>query len=447
MFPYWVAQSTIDTALQGAAASFASPDPDPTATVDQVLSPYIYVFYASFIVAYFFTPMMRQVAVYYHVIDRPDANRKMHKEPVAYLGGVAVFLGWMAGLAMSQFVQAHRVDVSLPHLHWPLAIVIGATMVVALGLWDDIHKIKPWMKIVVQVIAALALLHGGIGTHCIDPLMAPLVNRWAISHQLNLQLIQYSEWVLSGLLTVVLVVGSCNAANLMDGLDGLCGGVSGIIAIGFVFLAVHMATIGHIGSTNTDGMRIVLGLALLGAVLGFVPFNFNPASIFLGDTGSMFIGYAFAVMMAMMAEERSKWFLAGLVMYALPILDTALAFVRRWVNKRPLFSADRHHIHHQLLTRGFTIRQTVIISYGLTICFVMMGAAIVFLRTRYVVAAYMVIFGSIIVAAFKGGLVHEKQSVSGPRTLSDPQSLSSDAPNELNSELVLEVRTSSQKIQ
>jgi UDP-GlcNAc:undecaprenyl-phosphate GlcNAc-1-phosphate transferase len=400
MLTYWLAQTD----------PFFTPDPIPTSTVDQVLSPYIYVFYAAFLVAYFFTPMMRQVAVYYRVIDQPDLNRKLHKEPVAYLGGVAVFLGWMAGLAMSQFVQAHRVDVTLPHLRWPSAILLGSALIVALGLWDDLRKTNPWLKILVQVLAASALLWGGIGTTSTAPLLAPIVNRLSIHYHLNGPLVHFIQLSTGALMTIILVVGSCNAANLMDGLDGLCGGVSAIIAGGFVFLAVHMATIGHIGTTNTEGMRVVLGLALLGAVLGFVPFNFNPASIFLGDTGSMFIGFAFATMMIMMAEERSKWFLAGVVMYALPILDTALAFVRRWVNKRPIFSADRFHIHHQLMARGLSVKQTVLVSYGLAICFVCLGGAIVFLRTRYVVAAYMVIFGSIIVAAYKGGLVHEKPS-------------------------------------
>jgi UDP-GlcNAc:undecaprenyl-phosphate GlcNAc-1-phosphate transferase len=397
----------------------------PTSTVDDVLSPYVYIFYAAWTLAYFFTPMMRQVALYYRVIDAPDLHRKLHKEPVAYLGGVAVFLGWMVGLAMSQFVQAHRVNQEIPHLRWPVSIVIGAAMIIILGLWDDIKKINPWFKIAVQVLAALTLLYGGVGTHTTGPLLSPVVNRLekvtTLSHR---DLYDYFELVTSGLLTVILVVGCCNAANLMDGLDGLCGGVSAIIAAGFVFLAVHMATFGQTENTNTEGMRIVLALALLGAVLGFVPFNFNPASIFLGDTGSMFIGFSFATLLAMMAEERSKWFLSGIVMFALPILDTALALARRWVNKRPIFSADRHHLHHQLLARGFTIRQTVIISYGLAICFVILGAAIAFMRTRYVVAAYMVIFGSIVVAAYKSGLVHEKTSVTAPKGMQegDPDS-------------------------
>lgn len=414
MFTNCLAQNYVD--------SFFSPDGPQTSTVDQVLSPYIYIFYVAFLVSYFFTPMMRQVAVYYRVIDQPDTFRKLHKEPVAYLGGVAVFLGWMAGLATSQFVQAHRVDSTIPHLHWPLAIVLGSTLIVALGLWDDLRKIRPWMKITVQVIAALILLQGGIGTQCTAPLLAPIVNRLAMHYILNGHVVDFIEVVTGGLLTVVLVVGSCNAANLMDGLDGLCGGVSAIIAAGFVFLAVHMATLGGADTTNIDGMRIVLGLALLGALLGFVPFNFNPASIFLGDTGSMFIGFAFATMMTMMAEQKSKWFLAAAVIYALPILDTALAFVRRWVNGRPIFSADRHHVHHQLMARGFTIRQTVLISYGLAICFLALGGSIVFLRTRYVVAAYMVIFGSIFVAAYKGGLVHEKSKVAAPKGIQQANS-------------------------
>ena len=424
---------------QSSYVPLVAPDPLPTSTVDQVLSPYIYIFYAAFLLAYFFTPMMRQVALYYHVIDQPDANRKMHKEPVAYLGGVAVFLGWLGGLAASQFVQAHRVDLNVPHLRWPAAIVIGATMIVILGLWDDIRKTPPWMKIVVQVIAALALLSGGVGTHCTAPLLTPIVLRLQKVTTLDMQLLHYFVLGTSSLMTIAAVVGCCNATNLMDGLDGLCGGVTAIIAGGFVFLAVHMATLGHIGSTNTEGMRVVLGLALLGAVLGFVPFNFNPASIFLGDTGSMFIGFSFATLLVMMAEEQPKWFLAGIVMFALPVLDTTLAFVRRWVNKRPVFSADRHHIHHQLLVRGFTVRQTVVISYGMAIGFTLLGAAIVFMRTRYVVAAYMVVFGSIIVAAYKMGLVHEKSKVTTAKGIEQPDAMT--ATQFDNSGSVMEVQT------
>ncbi len=395
-------------------------------SADQALAPYVYSFYVAFLIAYCFTPVMRKVALYYDIIDRPDLQRKLHREPVAYLGGFAVFLAWIGGIAITQYLQPHRIEPDLPHIKWPTSILTAALMIVLLGLYDDIRKAKPAVKIIVQVLAAAALLHARIGTHSTQPLLTPVVVRLSRITHWDLAVYVWFVRITSYTLTVGLVVGCCNATNLMDGLDGLCGGVTAIIAAGFVFLAVHMATVGDLGITNTEGMRIVLGLALLGAVLGFIPYNFNPASIFLGDTGSMFIGFSCATLITMMAEVRPKWFLAAMVMFALPVLDTALAFARRWVNGRPLFSADRHHIHHQLVARGFTVRQTVVISYILTLGFVLLGATMVFMRTRYVVAIYLVVFGSVFVAAYKMGMVHEVDVVSRRKAIGDPDSLSSD---------------------
>jgi UDP-GlcNAc:undecaprenyl-phosphate GlcNAc-1-phosphate transferase len=233
------------------------------------------------------------------------------------------------------------------------------------------------------------------------------------------------ETVLSILLVIGMVVGCCNATNLMDGLDGLCGGVTAVMAAGFLFLAVHLATFGDDPlPTNLNAVRIVLALALLGAVLGFVPYNFNPASIFMGDAGSMFLGYACATMilLLMQTQDGFKWLLAALVMFSLPVLDTALAFARRWVNDRPLFSADRHHFHHQLVARGFTVRKTVLISYALAIGFVVLGGFVAYMRLRYAVAFYMVIFGSIIVAAYKMGMVHERRATLETEAESVPES-------------------------
>jgi UDP-GlcNAc:undecaprenyl-phosphate GlcNAc-1-phosphate transferase len=391
----------------------------PTSTADDVLSPYIYVFYAAFLVSFIFTPIMRQVALYYGIIDQPDSIRKLHTSAVAYLGGVAVFLGWLAGLAISQFSSVHREGTPLVHLLLPVPIVLAAFTIVILGLWDDIQKAKPWAKIAIQVLAGLALLKGNVGTRSADLLLSPVLVR--ITHYFGWNPAWYPQfaWLASCILTILVVVGCCNATNLMDGLDGLCGGVTAVIAGGFVFLAVNMATYGTPATINADGTRVVLGLALLGGTLGFVPYNFNPASIFLGDTGSMFIGFACATLIVTMAEQNPKWFLAAMVMFALPILDTSLAFARRWVNKRPLFAADRHHFHHQLVARGFTVKQTVVISYLLAFCFAILGAAIVFIRTRYVVAVYLVIFGSIIVAAYKMGMVHETTRLVTRRTIGD----------------------------
>jgi UDP-GlcNAc:undecaprenyl-phosphate GlcNAc-1-phosphate transferase len=371
---------------------------------DDVLAPYVYVFYAAFLVSFLFTPVMRSIAAYYGIVDNPDSVRKLHKAPVAYLGGVAVFMGWVAGLAMSQ-IHIPSSEVGSPHLHMKLSIVVGATAIVLLGLWDDLKHIRPRIKIMGQIAAALLLLTQGVGANCLGPIFSPLDIRLQAAFGPAVHIPHTAVSLLSSLLVVCMVVGCSNATNLLDGLDGLCGGVTAVIAAGFLFLAVHMGTL-ELGTL--DPVRVVLALALLGAVLGFVPYNFNPASIFMGDAGSMFLGYACATMIVLLAQEQAKWLLAAMVMFALPVLDTSLAFARRWVNRRPLFSADRHHFHHQMIARGFSVRKTVLISYGLAIGFCLLGALIAYMRTRYAVAFYLVIFGSIVVAAYKMGMVHEK---------------------------------------
>ena len=392
--------------------------PTTVYSADEVVSPYIYVFYAAFIVSFIFTPIMQTVAVHYGIIDEPDNKRKMHNAPVAYLGGVAVFLGWITAMAASQFLQLHRTEPGLlPHLRVPFSIIVGASAIVLLGLWDDTQHIQPWMKIAGQIFAAGCLLFEGVGTRSLAPLLAPIASRLEVYFHWTISNTHWYPWLVvisSSILTVVVVVGCCNATNLMDGLDGLCGGVTAVIAAGFLFLAIHLAMYGGAINSNADALRMVLGLALLGALLGFIPYNFNPASIFMGDAGSMFLGFSCATLIILFAQERPKWFLASMVMFALPVLDTLLAFARRYVNGRPLFSADRFHFHHQLVARGLTVRKTVLVIYSIAIGFTLLGAAIVFVRTRYAVAMYLVVFGSIIVAAYKMGMVHEKPRVVKP---------------------------------
>jgi UDP-GlcNAc:undecaprenyl-phosphate GlcNAc-1-phosphate transferase len=422
-------------------------------TADKILEQYIYVFCAAFLLAFVFTPVMRAVATYYDIIDEPDRLRKMHSVPVAYLGGVAVFLAWLTGLAISQFRPLPWREPGLPpHVTINFSIVAGATIIIVLGLWDDIFKLKPWIKIAGQVSAALFLLSDNIGSR-ITNIFFYYVNGWLYkSHQtpgsflstLTTNPIQLPEWMMyisSSIVVVGVVVACCNATNLMDGLDGLCGGVTAVIAGGFLFLAVHLATVGGGSDPNLDAMRVVIAIALLGAVMGFIPYNFNPASIFMGDTGSMFLGFVCAVMILLMGQQQHwRWFLAAMVMFALPVLDTSLAVARRWVNKRPLFSPDRQHFHHQLVARGLSVKKTVLISYSLALFFAVSGALIAVIRTRYAVTAYLIIFGYIIVAAYKMGMVHEKPRVVTRRQIGD----SPEAPvtHELEPATVLEVRDS-----
>ena len=423
-------------------------------SADQILSPYVYVFYAAYIAAFILTPVLRGVAMHYNIIDQPDGIRKMHTVPVAYLGGLAVFLGWLTGLTMSQFLAIHYIDDLMPP-EMPrtvvinFGLVIGASAIILLGLWDDIIHMSPKVKILGQVFAACCLLFGGIGRRCSWILIGPLLMKLA-SHGI----IQgdpahlYHHWIVaatSAIMVIGIIVVCCNATNLMDGLDGLCGGVTGVVALGFLFLAVNLAMLSGAININHDALRVVMALALLGAVLGFVPYNFNPASIFLGDTGSMFIGFCCGTLMILFAAQgQFKWFLAAMVMFSLPLLDTALAFVRRYVNKRPLFSADRYHLHHQLVARGFTVKQTVMISYGLSIAFVLLGAAIVFTRTRYAVGIYIIVFGSIIVAAFKMGMVHERVKVTTAQSLGTSNAVTPSS-GEVEPGRVLEVKDPDRK--
>jgi len=433
--------------VQGLLAHFPillSQIPTKVFTVDQVLSNYVYVFYAAFIVAFIFTPVMRATALYYGIIDQPDRMRKMHTAPVAYLGGVAVFVGWLAGLVVSQYLVLHRADPGWPTNH-PIvrfSIVMGALVIILLGLWDDLIGLRPWMKISGQVFAAVALLYDGIGREAARPFLNHfwMIGTRALHSGVATLARDWLVFLTSGLLVVAVVVGCCNASNLLDGLDGLCGGVTAIIAAGFLFVAVHLAMIGGGLNTNWDALRVIMGLALLGAVLGFLPHNFNPASIFMGDTGSMFLGYVCGTMIILMAREHAKWFLASMVMFALPILDTSLAFARRWVNGRPLFSADKQHFHHQLVSRGFTVKQTVLISYSLAVFFGLLGISMLFMRTRYAGALYLVTFCSIIVAAYKMGMVHERPATAEATTLGDTTADAFDA-GEISPAGVMEIQT------
>jgi UDP-GlcNAc:undecaprenyl-phosphate GlcNAc-1-phosphate transferase len=221
---------------------------------------------------------------------------------------------------------------------------------------------------------------------------------------------------------VVLVVGASNATNLLDGLDGLCSGVTAFISLGFLLLATSLMAwdiYGPAGSKYINSEPIVLlSFALLGAVIGFLPYNFNPASIFMGDAGSMFLGFMAAVFMILFAEKPVgfKWFLGAMVIFGLPIFDTGLALVRRLVNRRPIFAGDRSHFYDQLVDRGFSVKASVLINYALSAMFGLVGVGIIFLELRHALPIYLIIFAAIAVAAFKLGLVRVDPSSAAAST-------------------------------
>ncbi|MEM1010817.1 MAG: MraY family glycosyltransferase [Planctomycetota bacterium] len=402
-----------------------APEPSGPLTYDEVLAPYVIVFCIAFVFSYVFTPIMRRVAVLSNIVDSPDGGRKLHTRPVAYLGGVAIFIGMIVSLALGQFFSAVHSDGG--SLRFPAPIFAGLFVITGLGLIDDVRGVRPVLKILGQVAAAVCLLLFGVGDDVLGQITA-FFFEWLhvnLSLQVPMAVEAATATVASWGFVIALVVFCCNASNLMDGLDGLCGGVTAIIAAGLVFVTASVALMS--GTPATDAVRVALALALFGAVLGFLPFNFNPASIFMGDAGSLLMGFVVAVSIILLGDAGAKWMLGGLVMFSLPVLDTALAFARRWTAGRPLFSADKHHFHHQLINRNLSVRQAVVVSYALTIFFVAAGAMLVFFRTRYAVAFYLVLFGSIIVAAYKMGMVHERIRV-GPEAEPEPEPEPADGP-------------------
>jgi len=278
-----------------------------------------------------------------------------------------------------------------------------------LGLVDDLKDIKPRTKIIGQTVAALLLIAGGMIFQAFPESLPRDLGAVVLLPSGSLWL------VVAGLLVqILLVVGASNATNLLDGLDGLCSGVMAIICVGFLLLASSLLAWDLFSSEAAHSIHyqnaeiiVLMAFALLGAVIGFLPYNFNPASIFMGDAGSMFLGFMAAVFMILFAEQASslKWFLATMVIFGLPIFDTGLALVRRLAGHKPIFAGDRSHFYDQLVDRGCTVQKSVVINYSLAVLFAAAGVGIIFLRLRYAVPIYLVIFAAIAVVAVKRGYV------------------------------------------
>jgi len=266
-----------------------------------------------------------------------------------------------------------------PALKWLLGILAGGAIACFVGLADDIFDIKPAHKIFGQVVAAAVLLSAGI-----------VPNLYYVTNPLNLSLPHNLEMILEVSIVIFFVLGATNSLNLLDGLDGLCAGVTVIITIAMLLLAIHLATWGT--SEVGDPVRIIICLGLVGGVCGFLPFNRYPAKIFMGDAGSMLLGFMVAALMLLFAEGIPRWWMASIVVFGLPILDTAVALVRRLLNHRPLFVSDRGHIYDQMVDRGIPLKKTVAICYVLAGAYAVIGLAMSQIRTRYAAIVYFFVF-------------------------------------------------------
>jgi UDP-GlcNAc:undecaprenyl-phosphate GlcNAc-1-phosphate transferase len=292
----------------------------------------------SFALSLLLTPLVRNLAWRFGIVDQPDQQRKMHGSPIPRMGGVAIF----ASIAIAYFVLL-AVRLSSGTILWenlPLVLRLAPafSIVFGVGLLDDIFSLRPWKRLAAETVAAMLVWFGGIHVNAFA----------AYAHSGN---------VVSFILTVFWIVTCTNAINLIDGVDGLADGVS-------LFAASTML----VAALLDHNIAMALAVApLAGALLGFLRYNFSPASIFLGDCGSLTIGFLLGCF-GLVWSEKSTTLLgltAPLMVLAVPLLDVVVAILRRLLRGQHIFAADRAHIHHKLLSRGLSPRQLVFAIYGI----------------------------------------------------------------------------------
>ncbi|MBO4897490.1 MAG: undecaprenyl/decaprenyl-phosphate alpha-N-acetylglucosaminyl 1-phosphate transferase [Clostridia bacterium] len=289
-------------------------------------------FVISFAVAYATTPFVKALAFRIGAIDKPGEARRVHKKPTPLLGGLAIFYGFVVSI-----LCLCRIDLGVR------GMIFGALIIIITGIFDDIRPLHPVTKLVGQILAAVVLvLHGVI----IERISMPTF----IMSEGSLELGLFSIPI-----TIIWVVAVTNAVNLIDGLDGLAAGVSSIASMTLLCIALI---------ASEENIALITA-ALTGACFGFLPYNFNPAKIFMGDTGAMFLGFILSCVsiMGVFKAYAVISFFVPLIVLGLPLFDTGFVMLRRMKDHKPIMGADRGHLHHKLLDMGLTQKQTVGILY------------------------------------------------------------------------------------
>jgi len=308
------------------------------------------IFFLSLLISFVLTRYVRDVASRRGWVAVPSNERHLHSTPLPRLGGVAIFISFSLSIAAAA-IMASR----LPHLQSAfslknlLTILVPASIVFLLGVYDDLYNVGPYVKFAVQSLAATMLFMGGLRILNIPVLFG--------EHQL--------PWFVGLPFTILWVLAITNAFNLIDGLDGLAAG-SALFSTLVAFVVALLT--GY-------SLVTLMTIALAGAILGFLRYNFNPATIFLGDSGSLFIGFLLSAL-ALAGAQKAPTIVAvaiPVVSFGLPILETSLSILRRLISGRPVFTADREHIHHKLLQHGLTHRQVVIVLYGVSAVFALLS--------------------------------------------------------------------------
>ncbi|MBU1035641.1 undecaprenyl/decaprenyl-phosphate alpha-N-acetylglucosaminyl 1-phosphate transferase [bacterium] len=293
---------------------------------------YLEVGTIAFIVSYILTPYMARVGKKQNMMDMPG-HRKIHEEAIPNLGGIVIFFGFLLSLLFVVQIEGQI-----------KALLIGGVIILLLGVVDDIVDLSPKHKFIIQMIPALIVI-----IHNSD-----LINSFIVNQLKIFDLLGYLLYPI----LIFWIVGVTNSINLIDGLDGLACGISLIASVTFLILGLRQ---------NLEALSLI-SIALVGSMLAFLRFNFYPAKIFLGDSGSTFAGFMLASMGALWVLNSGNAFfiLIPIIILALPIVDTLFAIWRRYRGHYPIFQADKGHLHHRLLTRGIAHKNVVFILWGIS---------------------------------------------------------------------------------
>lgn len=305
---------------------------------------YFIAFIAALAISFLMTPFIKRLAIKIGAIDVPKDDRRVHDKPIPRLGGLAIYIGFMAAVL-----------VLVPYSTKLLGILTGATLIVMLGVVDDIKPLPSKVKLLVQIVAALILAGCGVRVE------------WVTNPFDSVDGMAYLSYF-SYPITVFWVVGVTNTLNLIDGLDGLAAGIASIAALSLLVVSIM----------NGHPTVVIYTAALAGSAIGFLPHNFNPAKIFMGDTGSTFLGFVLAAISIEGAIKGATTLAIAIPILALglPIFDTTFAIIRRAVNGKPIMEADKGHLHHRLLALGLSQRQVVFTLYAVS-AFLGLGAIVI----------------------------------------------------------------------
>lgn len=323
------------------------------------------------------TPVVRRYALARGIVDRPDKERKLHGRVVAYLGGVAIFVGFVAAVLLL-----------MPLSRELAALLLGCTILVVVGVVDDRRGLSPWVKLGFQVLAAGVALAGGIGLTGIRNPFGGFIDFSAWRFPVEVLGLKFHIAPVANFLSLLWMVGLANTINFLDGLDGLASGVSGIAAVVMFALSV--------GPNVHQPAVALLAIILAGSAFGFLPFNFYPARIFMGDSGAYFLGLT----LAMLAIYSGAKLATAVLVLGFPIVDAIWAAVRRSARGMSPFKADRKHFHHLLLDTGMSQRQAVLTLYAVAVVF---GTVALFVGSFAKLIALVVLTG--LMAAAIGILV------------------------------------------